>query len=388
MERETGSLQMGMARRLVLPVLLLAIAAFTGGEASAASRDSKVHLTPQVEKVPARPAIFDKQVEPLTMEQCSQCHIGVFNLLKSAGERHQLPCTFCHQQYHTYAPGKLEYQDALPKCTACHGLPHGEDTSVQQCSACHSNAHAPLQIPDVTGEQCSRCHAGPPQALQEAPSKHTQVACTDCHTSHGYIPECAMCHSESGGEPYHLLGVKDSTCLGCHPVHKPLEIKYPADTPQEYCAPCHKNPSHERVLKEVREANSKHNTAVTCATCHVDHGVIPQCSMCHEPHKKDQVNDDCLRCHSNPHQPLNLTYPLEEPQTSCAPCHSEAYDALQQSNTRHTALTCAYCHPTHGELPECQRCHGVPHGEELMKQFGNCGACHGIAHNVQGRMKK
>ncbi|MEW6220352.1 MAG: hypothetical protein AB1634_12575 [Thermodesulfobacteriota bacterium] len=352
-----------------------------------ARQGGPVHLTAEVGQVPARPPLYDKDVQPLSMEQCAQCHIGVFTLLQQKGARHQLPCVFCHTAYHTYAPGKVEYADAIPKCGTCHGLPHGNDQVVQKCGSCHSNAHAPLVIPDVTGDQCQRCHSGPPQALKQYPSKHSQVACNDCHTSHGYIPKCTMCHSQEGGLPFHLLGVDDSVCLGCHPVHSPLQIKYSAETPQAYCAPCHKNESHARVLNEVRAANSKHNTEVTCAGCHDEHGKIPECFTCHEPHKQGQTIADCQRCHSNPHQPKNIAFPAEEPQINCAPCHGEVYNELQASRTRHTALTCAKCHPRHGEIPECQRCHGTPHGEAMLKQFGTCGACHGIAHNVQGRIK-
>lgn len=392
----------GVRLGLGLFVLVLAMSISTGTNAAPAAAKAapapaaevqkaggkKVHLTPEIKDVPARPAVYDKNIQPLSIEECSQCHIGVFKLLKGEGGRHQLQCVFCHTTYHSYAPGKVEYQDAIPKCGTCHGKPHGEDAQVQVCGKCHSNAHSPMNIPKITGEQCSRCHSGPPQQLQARPSKHSAVACSECHTSHGYIPKCTMCHSDEGGAPFHLLKVEDKVCLGCHPVHRPLDIKYDAKTPQEQCAPCHKNPSHERVLNEVRSANSKHNTKVTCAGCHTEHGKIPECSMCHQPHKADQTGADCKRCHSNPHQPKKIAFPETEAQTSCAPCHPDVYDDLQKSNTRHTKLTCAACHPKHGEIPECQRCHSNPHGDAIMQQFGKCGACHGIAHKVQGRMKK
>lgn len=378
MSRRVLSLGMGILCLLILG---------SAWVAPAQAEKGKIHLTPQIATVPARPPIYNKDVQELSMEQCSQCHIGVFRLLKKEGVKHQLSCTFCHTVYHTYAPGKVEYAQSIPKCVTCHGSAHGEDVEVQNCGNCHSNAHAPLNIPRVTEEQCQRCHAGPPQQLKQYPSLHTDVSCSECHTSHGYIPKCTMCHSEEGGSPYHVLNVADSVCLACHPVHRPLQIAYTEDTPQQYCAPCHKNESHERVLKEVKEADTKHNTDVTCAGCHDTHGKIPECSKCHQPHKADQTNADCARCHSNPHKPLNLTYPLEEPQASCTPCHSDVTDELQKSNTRHTTLTCAKCHPHHAEIPACQVCHGTPHGEAMMVQFKTCGACHGIAHNVQGRMK-
>ncbi|MDH3347117.1 MAG: hypothetical protein OEM02_03310 [Desulfobulbaceae bacterium] len=354
---------------------------------SVMARTGTVHLTDHVKEVPARPALFDKEVEPLSMEKCAQCHTGVFTLLKEQGNRHQLPCTFCHSKYHTLAPGKVEYADAVPKCQTCHATPHGDDPATNTCSNCHSNAHSPLNIPDITSDMCVRCHQGPPQQLTTYQSKHSELDCTTCHTSHGYIPSCMDCHSEDGGEPFHLTGVKSDTCLSCHPVHNPLNITFSESEPQEYCAPCHKNPSHKRVLKEIREADSKHNTEVTCSSCHDKHGKIPSCFKCHEGHLPEQTVTDCLHCHANPHQPLNIIFNGEEPQNYCAPCHEEQYDALVASGTRHASKNCSFCHDEHGKVPECQKCHQAPHGESIHKRFENCAECHGSAHNVQGRMK-
>ncbi len=370
--------------------LLCLIVAFCTLSTTAQARTGKIHLTDKITEVPARPDLYDKNIQPLTMAQCAQCHIAVFNVVKAQGKKHQKECTFCHEVYHTLAPGKVEYKDAIPKCGDCHGLPHGTKEFVQNCGNCHSNAHSPLNLPDITADMCIMCHTGPPNELQKFPSKHSEVACTDCHTTHGLIPSCFNCHSEEGGEPYHLTGVESSVCLGCHPVHSPMEIKYQEDTPQQFCAPCHKNPSHERVLKTVRAGNSLHNTEVTCASCHDQHGKIPDCSNCHdsEGHREALQTSDCLRCHTNPHDPMNLTFSQTEPKESCAGCHGEVYDTLIKSETRHTKQTCTLCHPKHGEIPQCQRCHGVPHGEAMLQQFdGKCGGCHGIAHDVQGRMK-
>jgi len=374
-----------MASATALTLVLVALTALP----SLAAR-GKIHLTEAIKQVPPRAPLYDQDVQPLTMQQCAQCHIGVFKKLKQEGKKHQLECTFCHEVYHTFAPGKVEYANAIPKCGKCHGQPHGDKPEVSTCQSCHSNAHSPVNLPSITAGQCQMCHAGPPQALKANPSKHTEVACTDCHTTHGLIPSCFACHSEQGGAPFHLTGVQPNVCLGCHPVHTPTMIKYDANTPQNFCAPCHKNPSHARVLEVVRKANSKHNTKVTCAGCHDQHGKIPSCFKCHdkEGHRKGIDDAGCLRCHTNPHDPLNLTFSPQEPKESCAGCHGKVYDDLMKSNTRHTKQTCTLCHPRHGEIPQCQKCHGVPHGEAMLGQFGGkCGSCHGIAHNVQGRMK-
>lgn len=370
--------------------LMMAVATLT---TTAEARTGKVHLTDKVKQVPPRPALFNQAIQPLATQQCAQCHIGVFNLLKDQGQRHQKECTFCHEVYHTFAPGKVEYADAIPKCSNCHGLPHGDREFVQTCSKCHSNAHSPLHLPAITADICFNCHANPPKELKDFPSKHSDLACTDCHTSHGLIPNCTNCHSQNGGEVFHMAGAQaNATCLTCHAgPHKPMEISYSESTPQEQCGSCHKNESHARVFATIRKANSKHNTEVTCAGCHDTHGKIPSCFKCHdtEGHRANLETPACLRCHTNPHDPMNITFNKEEPKAICGGCHTEVYDTLMKSQTRHTQQTCAFCHPKHGEIPQCQRCHGVPHGDEMVKQFGgNCGSCHGIAHDVQGRMKK
>ncbi len=352
----------------------------------------KVALTDKIKSIPPRPALYDQNVTPLTMQQCAQCHIAVFNRLKAEGHRHQKECTFCHEVYHTYAPGKVEYADALPKCVDCHGYPHGEKEETKTCHNCHSNAHSPLNIPSVKPDMCHNCHAQPPKDLKDFPSKHSAMACTDCHIRHGYIPSCLDCHSPKGGKPYHLLNVEPKVCLSCHASpHKPLVIKYAADTPKEYCANCHKNPTHAEVYATLKKANSKHWTENTCATCHDQHGKIPSCFKCHDHsgHRANLKDDDCLRCHSNPHDPLNITFTPNEPKEICGGCHTDEYKTLMASKSRHANQTCSFCHPKHGQIPTCQKCHGNPHGEAMVAQFGGkCASCHGTAHAVKGRVKE
>ena len=294
--------------------------------------------------------------------------------------------------YHTYAPGKVEYKDAIPHCEDCHGHPHGDKPVVTTCHKCHSNAHTPVNLPDLTADLCHNCHQNPPKQLAQFKSKHSELACTDCHTRHGYIPNCTDCHSTDGGEVFHIDGPKkNKLCLSCHAgPHKPLVISYDEDTPKELCGNCHKNPTHAVVYKTLKKAGSKHFTENTCASCHDEHGKIPDCSKCHDDdgHRAGLQTKDCLGCHTNPHDPLNITFNPNIPKKICGGCHVKVYNTLMNSKTRHTNQTCSFCHPKHGQLPACQKCHGVPHGQAMVAQFGGkCGACHGKAHDVHGRMK-
>ncbi len=370
---------------------LLAGAMIVLGFTAAQAKTGKIDLTDKIKQVPPRPALFNQTVQPLTMQQCAQCHIGVFNTLKASGQRHQKECTFCHEVYHTYAPGKVEYADALPKCVDCHGYPHGDKEETKTCHNCHSNAHAPLDLPGVKPNLCGDCHSAPPKALKDFPSKHTAMACGDCHTKHGFIPSCLSCHSKEGGKPYHLVGVEPKVCMTCHAgPHKPMVITYAENTPKEYCGTCHKNEGHAQIYQTLAKSKSKHNTEITCASCHDVHGKIPSCAKCHdqEGHRAKLKDEDCLRCHTNPHDPLNISFSITEPKEVCGGCHTEVFNTLVQNKTRHTNQTCSFCHPKHGEIPTCQKCHGNPHGEAMVAQFaGKCAGCHDIAHKIKGRMK-
>ena len=63
----------------------------------------------------------------------------------------------------------------------------------------------------------------------------------------------------------------------------------------------------------------------------------------------------------------------------CASCHVTTAQILSNSNTKHSNLACAYCHPTHGQIPTCVSCHATPHGPA----FTDCGiSCHLSAHDV------
>jgi predicted CXXCH cytochrome family protein len=121
---------------------------------------------------------------------------------------------------------------------------------------------------------------------------------------------------------------------------------------------------------------------VACGDCHTgEHGFIPECTMCHESHSPDveMATKDCMVCHPV-HKPLEIAYVKTTESKICSGCHGDVYDALQNKVTKHTPVTCADCHPSHGEIPLCSRCHGQPHPKGM--QATKCGDCHGIAHDL------
>ena len=243
-----------------------------------------------------------------------------------------------------------------------------------------------LTVQPLTLEECARCHTSHYNWLRDNGAMHQSVSCTDCHqVFHAYnplrsnyadiMPKCSSCHAAPHGPAEPVM-----ECLACHVnPHQPL-VSIPAPVNLENrCQLC-----HSEVAASLTAQVSKH-TEQECSSCHSEkHGRIPQCNECHENHSPMAVlaTPDCLACHPV-HTPLNISYPVTQDKVVCAGCHDQAYNMLQARETKHSALTCAECHPSHGQLPACQECHGMPHSSAIHEKFTSCGDCHGIAHDIQ-----
>jgi predicted CXXCH cytochrome family protein len=241
------------------------------------------------------------------------------------------------------------------------------------------------EVQPLTLEECARCHSTHYNWLRDNGARHQAVACTECHeVFHAYnplrknyaeiMPKCSSCH-----ETLHGPDEPVTECLTCHSnPHQPLaSIPDPADI-EDRCQHC-----HSYVAASLKDEVSMH-TEQECSSCHSQkHGRIPECSECHENHSPMVVLDtpDCLACHPV-HTPLNISYPQTQGKEVCAGCHEEAFDLLQARQTKHSAFTCAKCHPQHGHLPVCMDCHGKPHSATIHEKFAQCVDCHGIAHDV------
>lgn len=245
--------------------------------------------------------------------------------------------------------------------------------------------YSAIEVQPLTLVDCVRCHTSHYNWLKDDGGLHQTVACTECHEIfHAYnplhnnygeiMPKCSSCHDlpHSSTEPL-------TKCLDCHVnPHQPLvSIPVPADL-EGRCPLC-----HTQVAASLQAEPSMH-TEQECSSCHSEkHGRIPLCAECHENHSPLAVMEtpDCLACHPV-HTPLQISYPATQANEVCAGCHAEPFQLLQDRITRHSALGCAKCHPSHGKLPECQNCHGEPHNAAIHEKYGTCGVCHGIAHDV------
>ena len=243
-----------------------------------------------------------------------------------------------------------------------------------------------IDVQPLTIADCARCHAAHFSWLKSNGAMHQTVACTDCHEKfHLYnplknnyadiMPKCSQCHDAPHGE------VDLPPCLNCHTnPHEPI-VSIPNPTKLEpNCRVCHAD-----IAKLLVDKPSKH-TERNCSDCHSQkHGRIPDCSECHDSHSPLMTlqTADCLACHPV-HTPLEISYPASEPKELCAGCHDDVYNTLKASTAKHATLTCAFCHPTHGEIPACSRCHGeMPHNPAIHKKFPDCLSCHNNPHDLR-----
>ena len=273
-------------RCMLFAVVIIAIGiSSTGCVAPAPSGDAtKKDIAP----------FYAVEVQPLKTQQCGRCHHYFYHQLKNDGGKHRIDCQRCHERFHLYRPGRVEYEDILPKCETCHGQIHG--AGLAQCAECHE-AHAPMNLPAnrALEQGCHICHPEVDKEMKTYVTQHTELYCFACHhTKHRHVPECMECHRP------HTRRMTQAECLACHPPHKALQVVYPEDIPQE----------------------------------------------------------------------------------SCAGCHQHAYNMLRQSSTKHTALSCARCHPKHAAIMQCRECHPEAHDTDVLQRFPACGRCHGIAHSL------
>lgn len=224
----------------------------------------------------------------------------------------------------------------------------------------------PSAVPDfdyssVSDETCGECHINAFTSISLKGGRHDK-GCTFCHIQHGITPGCTDCHDL-------VHGTQFQDCKDCHDEHAPMNITSSMDFKQS-CSNC-----HSQQFQEFSDHPGKHDN-LECSYCHQTHKQIEACTNCHAPHGTWLPYTECLNCHPA-HFPQEINYPEGIADETCAACHKVVSDALEQGNTKHTALGCSECHSVHEQIPECMDCH-TPHTPDMTNE--DCTGCH-LAHD-------
>ena len=230
----------------------------------------------------------------------------------------------------------------------------------------------------LDNRDCLKCHAQEVQDVKNNGARHlTEVTCLDCHQEHppsgsNAIPLCSQCHDPQVKTHYTV-----DNCSNCHNPHYPLlmDISSVDADLKSVCLTC-----HQQQGEELAKYPSKH-AEMSCAECHPKHATYQDCLACHEAHGNvEMAYKDCLGCHQ-PHMPTVVKYDSLIPSPYCGSCHQKEFGLLAENRTKHHELSCVFCHKSqHKVVPECEICHGQPHGEGMHKKFPNCLDCHIDAH--------
>lgn len=309
---------------------------------------------------------------PLEDSDCIKCHVEPAQQIAEKGGAHRtaLGCFDCHE-------GHPPVETAvIPECSQCHVPSAHEHYALDNCTRCHA-PHAPGVEPlsvvseDVPGI-CLTCHQDVGNALEELPSAHTHMSCTDCHLEHGseegQFMQCTECHEPHSED----MGYTD--CIGCHAPHQPTDYRWGGSTPVNQCAACHTD-----EVENLERAGGAHADAVECVDCHANHppaedGVIPECAQCHAPDASEHYRvGQCAQCH-DPHAPMEIQMDAVSPvKPVCLSCHAAPGKEMEQHPSMHAEMDCMECHAEHGEASSCLDCH---EGHTDSMTYSECLKCH------------
>jgi hypothetical protein len=297
-----------------------------------------------------------------------------------------LGCASCHEDAHAGAMGAT--------CTSCHdtdGWTRVDRASVANrfdhartrfplrgrhaaadCAACHSTATRTAGIrvrlarsnrsatyPRPAFDSCSACHLDFHEG--EFTASAGGVACSGCHTEHGWEPTTFDLERHGRGSRFPLEGAHIATlCTACHGgVTPPERPRFRlADTE---CTACHRedSPHGERFASR------------TCAECHeaasfqvsrFDHARAAgeSCASCHladEAHAGQFGDRSCETCHATEswrierfdHARTRFALDGAHVRVACVQCHKPAVEG-GRSVVMYTPLRME-CSACHGSVP-------------------------------------
>ncbi len=394
---------------------------------------------------------------------CRECHVTlVFSETK-------FNCIDCHKDVHQSTVG--------PDCARCHTpqswlvsniteihrmsrFPLLGPHRTAQCSRCHKSEN-PVRF-DVVGVNCIDCHMSNfmsttnPNHVQAGFSRdcsichlantfqwtgagfnhnffplvlgHSNVNCTDCHTSGNYTEakaDCYSCHQQnylSATNPNHVISKFSTNCKDCHSLNRgwkpatfnhnsfPLTLGHASVN----CVDCHIGGNYTSISKACYSCHQQNYMATTnpnhsamqfstnCEQCHTtnpgwkpatfNHSAFPltlghasvACTACHLNGNYSTTPTACSSCHltdynktTNPsHQTLNFSQ-------TCTDCHTTNPGWRPAKYTQHdTQFFPIYSGRHNGTWTSCTTCHPTP------ANYANftCISCHEHSQaNTDGR---
>ncbi|HEY0192890.1 MAG TPA: hypothetical protein VGC42_17360 [Kofleriaceae bacterium] len=336
----------------------------TGGHAALACNDchrAGAHLAG-----PAPCAICHAQPHGGTQAACETCHrVAGWTQPVFAG--------------HTFTPQQLPGKHQAAKCLACHPAFRFSRTPLD-CAGCHDAArpHEPLGACEACHTPLAwkpvRFDHGQAAVGFALTGRHQQVACSKCHARGAYDRAgrtCAGCHGDPHAAQFERPHVFGERALGDFRLVMPLAgLAQP-----RACSECHTTagwiPSTIQVASHpqafpLRDAHAR----VACARCHAAGrfvGTGHDCAGCHpDVRHHGRFGADCATCH-------------DEVAWSRTPKFDHGRTGFPLDHA-HAAAECKACHGADGlrlarvaQPTACQTCHAPIHG----KQFGaRCTECH------------
>jgi len=369
-------------------------------------------------------------------------------------------CTSCHTSHlileHTDPRSSIARENVAGTCTVCHGRieevhvkvvegrlweekPH-QIPSCVECHQPHEIRREPLSFSGAANRDCMRCHSDPDLIMEGdgdpvslyvdetayAASKHSGVACAQCHTEVNPQHErscdtitskvdCSTCHAEAALQyrtSVHGLMAADGdldapTCLDCHSKHAtedqrmPTAPTYPRNVP-ELCGKCHRQGESAAMRMETTPADIVESYAMSIhGKGLVQSGLVVSatCTDCHTAHHPQTAEDPDSTVHKS-----NIA-------ATCGTCHHGIEETFRESvhwsedpEKADDYPTCEDCHTSHTisrtdaegfrftMMNQCGRCHedeagtffDTYHGK--VSRLGSEGAakcydCHGT-HNI------
>ena len=269
-------------------------------------------------------------------------------------------CASCHTtsgwQNASFDHGKtvfpLTATHATVACSSCHvnGVYKGTPTDCYSCHAVKDNHKGQF------GTNCGSCHKPTwwkdvfyDHSATAFPlvGKHTNVACSSCHTNgnfKGTPIDCYSCHAAKDNHN----GQYGTNCESCHKPTAWKDVFF----------------NHSVTAFPLTDTH----TTVACFSCHTNgnfKGTPTDCYSCHaaKDNHKGQFGTDCGSCH----KPTKWSDVFYDHNTTSFPLVG-----------KHTTLACSSCHTNgnfKGTPTDCYSCHAAK--DNHKGQFGtSCGSCH------------